>query len=467
MFCPLVLMLLATLPGDSNALPGGPDAVGDARLNDIGFAGVRQGWAVGDRGVVWHTDDGGLQWRRQASGATSPLSTVWFHNEKLGWAAGGFTRPYTHASAGVVLTTRDGGQTWTPVPQLVLPALRRIGFFDARHGWALACRSAMYPSGAFMTADGGRNWRPLPGDSGAGWLAADFLDPRTGVLAGRNATAALVRGGQSEAVRAGGVDLRSWTQWRLQPSGAGWAVGDGGLIAATNDLGTTLHVFSHLPVAARYFDFAALAVRGPNCWIAGSPGTRVFHTADAGRTWEAFDTGSVVPLRALTFADDQHGWAAGELGVILATDDGGRSWRPQRSGGLHVALLGIFADPDDVPLELFARYSGNEGYRSAVEVIGRRDVEITPRDDVPTADRLHEALTAVGGCSAAVAWQFPLRQRGLRVDARQILDAWDQTCDGHAKEELLDHIVRQIRIWRPDVLVAPDAGATATIRPPD
>ena len=181
--------------------------------------------------------------------------------------------------------------------------------------------------------------------------------------------------------------------------------------------------------AARHFDFAALAVRGPKCWIAGSPGTRVFHTADAGRTWQSFPTGSIVPLRTIAFADDQHGWAAGELGTILATDDGGRTWRPQRSGGSRAALLCIFADPDDVPLELIARLSGNEGYRTAVEVLGRRDIEVAPRDDVPLADRLHEAVVGVGGSAADVAWRFPVRQAGLRIPARQIVEAWDRVGD--------------------------------------
>ena len=79
--------------------------------------------------------------------------------------------------------TRDGGRTWDRDPNLVLPALRRIGFFDPRHGWAAGCRSAMYPSGAFLTEDGGRSWRPLGGDSPAGWPAATSLAPRR--LAGR------------------------------------------------------------------------------------------------------------------------------------------------------------------------------------------------------------------------------------------------------------------------------------------
>ena len=213
----------------------------------------------------------------------------------------------------------------------------------------------------------------------------------------------------------------------------------------------------NLPRSARHFDFAALAVRGPKCWIAGSPGTRVFHTADAGRTWSIFDTGTTLPLRAMTFVDDQHGWATGELGTIMATADGGRTWQSQRAGGSQAALLAVFAEPDDVPLELLARLSGNEGYLSVVEVLGRRDIEIAPRDDVPLADRLHEAVVRVGGCAAGLAWQFPLRQAGLRVGSRQIVEAWDRVNDGHGIEAMRARVVRQIRLWRPEAMVIDDA----------
>ena len=295
-------------------------AANDARLNDICFVDAQHGWAVGDRGVIWSTEDGGRQWRLQPSGVTCSLAAVCFQNEQLGWAAGGLAHPYTHTSSGVLLTTRDGGQTWTGNPKLGLPALRRLRFFDPQHGWAIGCPSAMYPSGVFVTDDGGRHWRPLPGSAATGWLAADFLDLHCGALAGRSGSLAVVSQGQIEAVRSDQFGLRSLVEMRLVPPKYGWLVGDGGTVCLTGDLGSTWRAPpGALPEAARQFDFAALAVRGPKCWVAGEPGTRVFHTADAGHTWNVFATGSAVPLRAIWFVDDQHGWAAGELGTILAT----------------------------------------------------------------------------------------------------------------------------------------------------
>jgi photosystem II stability/assembly factor-like uncharacterized protein/TolA-binding protein len=388
---------------------------------------------------------------------TCPLWAVCFGDERLGWAAGGFSHPYTHTGTGVLLTTSDGGRTWEGNSKLMLPVLRRLGFFDPQHGWAIGSPSAIYPSGVFRTDDGGRRWRPLPG--GTGWLAGAMLDPRTGALAGRSGALAVIHGGQVEAVQSDLPSLQDLLQIRLLPPAHGWLVGQGGLVRMTDDLGHSWRAPpGPLAPAARQFDFAALAVRGAKCWLAGTPGTRVFHTADAGRTWATFPTASAAPLRAMAFADDDHGWAVGDLGTILATGDGGRTWQPQRLGGNRAALLGIFADPDDVPLELIASLAGNEGYLAHIEVLGRRDVEIPSRDDVHPADRLHEAVVRVGGCGADVAWQFPLRQPGLRLGLPQIIAAWDRLHEGHGMDELQAHLVRQIRLWRPEVIVTHDVG---------
>ena len=141
------------------------------------------------------------------------------------------------------------------------------------------------------------------------------------------------------------------------------------------------------------------------------------------------------------------------LGTILASEDGGRNWRCQRAGGARAALLGMVTDETDAPLELLARLSGNEGYLSVVEVLGRRDLEVPPRDEAHAADRVHEAVVAVGGCGASTAWQFPLRQPGLQLSAKQIIDGWDQFHGGRGLLDLEAHLVRQVRVWRPEVIV--------------
>ena len=428
---------------------------GDARLADVCFAGPQQGWAVGDRGVIWHTEDGGRQWYLQPSGVGCTLESVCFLDEKVGWVAGGFSHPYTHASSGVLLTTTDGGRHWQTTPGPLLPALKQVRFFDEKHGWAVACPSAMFPSGVLTTDNGGRSWSPLPGTMTAGWLAGDLLDPRTGALAGRSGKTAVVRDAGVEPARMGSFGLRNLRRMTLVAPVHGWLVGDGGLLMMTGDLGASWQTPpGPLPEGlAEQFDFQALAVRGPQAWVAGTPGTRVLHSPDAGRTWQAFATGVQTPIHGLAFADDRHGWAVGALGTILATSDGGQSWQRQRAGGGRAALLGLFGDGGDVPLELFAQHSGDDGYLGVVELLNRRDVEVEPRSEAHPADRVHEALVGVGGSDASTAWRFPLRQAGLPLSAEQIIGVWDQVNDGRGLAELEAHVVRQIRMWRPEVIV--------------
>jgi photosystem II stability/assembly factor-like uncharacterized protein/tetratricopeptide (TPR) repeat protein len=455
------------------ANPGGPadgfdtataDALrNDAWLHDVCFVDAQRGWAVGDRGTIWHSEDGGRNWQLQDSGVACTLWSVCFVDADRGWAAGGFSHPYLHTSSGVVLATRDGGRHWYHDRGGLLPGLKRIGFFDAKHGWAAGDSSALFPGGVFNSRDGGRSWTPLGGGSAVGWTSGDFFDPQTGILAGRNAATAAVRQGQFEAGRAGGLDLETLRQLRLPAPPYAWLVGDGGAALWTSDLG------GHWQEPPRGFprelaammDLAALAVRGPQCWMAGSPGSRVLHTPDGGRTWSVFPTPTRLPLSALTFVDDRHGWAVGALGTILASEDGGRTWRSERCGGTRAAVLGLFGQEDDVPLELLARLSGDEGYLAVVEVLGRRDLDAAAAVEAQPDDRLHEAVVAVGGCGGRMAWQFPLRQKGLQLPAAAVVDGWDRFHGGRGWSDLESRLVRQIRLWRPEVIVTNDDGGSA------
>src|SRR4029079_9775091 len=96
------------------AVQGGdqPDQVigerGDAQLADVCFVDRANGWAVGDRGVIWHTADGGAHWQQQNSPVNCPLHSVFFLDAARGWAVGGAEKPFTRASAGAVLRTNNG-----------------------------------------------------------------------------------------------------------------------------------------------------------------------------------------------------------------------------------------------------------------------------------------------------------------------------------------------------------------------
>jgi photosystem II stability/assembly factor-like uncharacterized protein len=69
-----------------------------------------------------------------------------------------------------------------------------------------------------------------------------------------------------------------------------------------------------------------LAWAGPRVFAVGERG-HVLHSDDAGRTWVQSRVPASANLTAVYFADEKRGWAVGHVEAILATDDGGESWR--------------------------------------------------------------------------------------------------------------------------------------------
>src|SRR5262249_37562416 len=101
------LLLVACLCGNKSlqAATQSTDALTsmrqDAELADVCFIDMQTGWAVGDRGVIWHTTDGGRTWRMQDSRVTARLESVCFLDAFDGWAVGGQSEPGTLQTSGI------------------------------------------------------------------------------------------------------------------------------------------------------------------------------------------------------------------------------------------------------------------------------------------------------------------------------------------------------------------------------
>ncbi len=57
-------------------------------LRSVFFVDAQVGWAVGDKGLILHSEDGGKSWRAQSSGTAGMLDSVFFVSPKVGWAVG-------------------------------------------------------------------------------------------------------------------------------------------------------------------------------------------------------------------------------------------------------------------------------------------------------------------------------------------------------------------------------------------
>lgn len=156
-----------------------------ARLLSVTSAGARL-VAVGVRGVIILSDDGGVTWRQARSvPVTEALTNVRFSSDQVGWAVG-------HGA--IVLGTTDGGETWkklldgTTAARLVLEGAEAAPAPDQEDRIAFGRRmiedgpdkpfleiltDPADPQGvtvlgaynlALRTTDGGGNWAPLSFD---------------------------------------------------------------------------------------------------------------------------------------------------------------------------------------------------------------------------------------------------------------------------------------------------------------
>lgn len=149
----------------------------DSTLTGVSFVDAKQGWAVGQWGVILHSADGGETWALQRSdvSADRPLFAVQFFDAQHGVAVGLWS---------LVLTTADGGTTWQtttmPIPEGAKKAdLNLLGLFGDAKGRLYATAE----KGMLLRSDDqGKTWSYLPtGYKGSFW--AGLATPDGGLLA--------------------------------------------------------------------------------------------------------------------------------------------------------------------------------------------------------------------------------------------------------------------------------------------
>ncbi len=115
--------------------------------------------------AMFATNDGGKTWKRMGPGiGNSTIFSIFFQNEKRGWAAGAWTTE--SAGSPFVLRTSDGGKTWRrsniPVETarkspLFVPCT--LEFTSAKHGVLILEGTIVEDESAvFITSNGGVTW---------------------------------------------------------------------------------------------------------------------------------------------------------------------------------------------------------------------------------------------------------------------------------------------------------------------
>ncbi|HSG69057.1 MAG TPA: YCF48-related protein, partial [Planctomycetaceae bacterium] len=426
----------------------------DATLHDVEFVG-QSGWAVGDHGTIRRTVDGGVTWKTDAAPESASLRSVCFLTDKIGWIAGGNIESFTQAARGLVLFTKDGGDHWEQLGSNALPFLHSVRFFSLEDGIAVGSPLQKFGSGLLVTHDGGRSWEDVPGYGELNWRTGTFLSNESGVVGGSQGSLAVLRGDRVITAKSPLLGNGMIHAMTLDRSLRGWMVGDEALLLKTFNGGVVWEgPKSSLPFELRgYVDFHGVAQRENHVWVAGKPGGTIWHSPDSGQSWEKQSTRNTLPIRAVKFRNEKQGWAVGEMGLILRTDNGGAVWEPVAGKNRRAAVMVIAARADQIPFAALARESGELGYRSVV-VLPSEDrtgsnSNVRSRNDL----QLSAAVTRLGGNSAVLGTRLPVAVPEIQRDANLLLADWNARTDGRLQEVLIRGLVAEIRMWKPDVIL--------------
>jgi photosystem II stability/assembly factor-like uncharacterized protein len=102
----------------------------------------------------------------------------------------------------------------------------------------------------------------------------------------------------------------------------GWVVGELGRVFHTADGGKT---FSRSETGTRAAFLAVACLPDGSIIVTGAKGLAMKST-DKGATWQKLDTGVKRELLSVDFATAQEGVAVGDFGTIIRTADGGKTW---------------------------------------------------------------------------------------------------------------------------------------------
>lgn len=245
-------------------------------LLDAARAGKRL-VTVGDRGRIFLSDDEGGTWRAAVSPTQSTLTSLFFIDEKHGWAAG---------HDGVVLRTADSGAQWTQLrhaPEDERP-LFAIRFDDLQRGTAIGAYAAY-----LETADGGKTW-----------VEKKIAD------SDRHYNALVVIEG-----------------------GARLIAGESGTLLRSADNGETWNALQS-PYKGSFF---GLVWPGARNLVAFGLRGNVFHSSDLGEQWQAVPSQTQAALLGGRVGAAGATVLVGQNGTLLRSGDAGLTFTAQRDAG--------------------------------------------------------------------------------------------------------------------------------------
>jgi photosystem II stability/assembly factor-like uncharacterized protein len=223
------------------------------------------------------------------------------------------------------------------------------------------------------------------------------------------------------------------------------AVGERGTVLLSDDDGATYRQADAVPVDSTLNDVSFADER--QGWAVGHAGV-VLHTEDAGRTWvvQRSDLARDQPLLGVRFSDASHGVAVGLWSMVLVTQDGGKQWRevapPALPGGRasDLNLYGLFGARDG---GLFACAEQGKLLRSADGGRSWKVLDTGYRGSLWAGLELKDGSLLVGGLRGTLLRSVDggASWTPLKTEHKSSITGLAQLSDGRVLASALDGVV--------------------------
>ena len=248
--------------------------------------------SAGERGHILLSNDG-ANWQQMPVPLQSNLNSIYFVDEKHGWAVG-------HDAS--ILHSSDGGQSW--VIQQFLPELDKplfdVFFKDASHGIAVGAYGMFYRS-----SDGGKTWQ-------SEFHPELASEDDQALLAELKETDPEAYAAETESV------LPHFN--RLYADGSTlYLVGEAGFFAKSLDFGTT---WQRQP---EFYNGSLFGITRTSQLSLITVGLRghVFRSTDQGQSWQQIQVPSPATLNSVLSTTDGNIYLLGNAGTLLVSKDDG------------------------------------------------------------------------------------------------------------------------------------------------
>lgn len=245
-------------------------------FKSLSFSDSLNGWAVGGKGLIIRTTDGGKNWEKLKAPTHSELHAAHFFNSQVGYIAGRekFGDKVTDEVWGnmEILCTKSSGEEW------------RICYKEKKPSSVFRITTPS-ESEALIVLDGNRLIRT--DNQGATWHLVDLHGKKVSSVA-------------------------------LTRDGALWIVGNNGSFEHSDDRGRTWQHMRTFDVNANNTNWWDVAFNQAGAGIAVGESGLLAATLDSGKTWKMLDSNIRDHLRAV-YLQDNYAIILGEKNIYTVT----------------------------------------------------------------------------------------------------------------------------------------------------